>query len=577
MFAGEQRSLETVSNPSAIPEPLRVSNAQAVAWSDSAELVIVGFGGAGVAAALQAREGGVDVLAIDRFAGGGATAYSGGIIYSGGTRFQREAGFDDTADAMFRYLSAEGVPVKPETLRRFCEGSSADIDWLGRYGVPYSGRAYLGKVALPPEGYFLYYSGNEKHPDYAALATPAPRGHRPATRGFGGHLYYSALRDCALAAGVRVMRHAPVERLVVDADGRVIGVEVSVIPQSAWAEHDRLYKRVKPWQPLSGKGAEKAIAKARLFERTFTDRRLIRAELGVLLSTGGFAYNLAMLSKARPEIGAAHRAIMRLGSMGCDGAGIRLAQSVGGAVDLMDRVFVGRGISPPDGLIEGVLVNAQGKRFVNEDVYIGLLGDAIAQQPGGKAWLILPARAFWKSFRWAIAPGWDQFLPFGIPALMNMLLGGTRRARSLKAIAAKCAIDADELARTIAAYDAAARDGRPDTLGKNADYVEPLGDGPYFALNMALDNPFSLTPVFTLGGLKVDEESGAVERADGSAIPGLYAAGRTAVGLCSLGYMSGMSIADTVFSGRRIGRTISALADQFRGQSRRHQPGQATP
>lgn len=549
-------------NPLAISDPLRVPSASDVDWSDSADLVIVGFGGAGVAAALQAREGGVDVLAIDRFAGGGATAYSGGITYSGGTRFQREAGFDDNAQEMFNYLSAEGSPVRPETLRRFCEGSSDDIEWLSQYGVPYSGKAYLGKVALPPEGYFLYYSGNEKHPDYSAVARPAPRGHRPATRGFGGHLYYSELRNSALAAGVRVLQHAPVQRLIVDSSGSVIGVEVSIIPESAWAEHDRLYKRVKPWQPLSGKAAEKAIAEAQAFEGRFAERKFIRAELGVLLSTGGFAYNLEMLSRARPEIGRAHAAIMRLGSMGCDGAGIRLAQSVGGAVDLMDRVFVGRGISPPDGLIEGILVNSGGERFVNEDIYIGLLGDAIAQQPDGKAWLILPAGAFWKSVRWALAPGWDQFLPFGVPALMNMVLGGTRRGTTIRAVAAKCRIDADNLTRTVASYDAAATSKQPDALGKNADYVNPLGKGPYYALNMALDNPFSLTPVFTLGGLTVDENSGAVQRADGTAIPGLYAAGRTAVGLCSLGYMSGMSIADTVFSGRRVGRTISALAGQ---------------
>lgn len=53
------------------------------------------------------------------------------------------------------------------------------------------------------------------------------------------------------------------------------------------------------------------------------------------------------------------------------------------------------------------------------------------------------------------------------------------------------------------------------------------------------------------GGLMVDEESGHVVRETGEAIPGLYAAGRTAVGICSESNFSGLSIADTIFSGRR--------------------------
>jgi len=539
-------------------EPIVVADPDREQWCATADLVICGFGGAGVAAALEARERGASVIAIDRFAGGGATAYSGGITYAGATSFQREAGFDDTAENMFNYLNAEGVPVKPETLKRFCDGSGKDVEWLVGHGVPYSGRAYLEKAALPPEGYYLYYSGNEKHPKFKAVATPVPRGHRPAVPGFGGHVYYAKLREAAMKTGVTLFQHAPVERLIIDSRGTIIGVEINIIPESAWTEHDKLYKRVKPWQPLSGKAAEVAIKEGQIFEAKFKNRQRIRARGGVLLSTGGFAYNIDMLRQVRPELAQAHTAIMRLGSMGCDGAGIKLGQSVGGQVDLMDRVFVGRGIAPPNGLVHGVMVNAEGKRFINEDVYIGVLGEAIAKQPGGgKAWLVLKAGDFWASLRWALMPGLDMFLPFGVPALLNIFLGGTKRGATLEDIARKCKINPANLKQTVADYDAAAQAGQPDPLGKGKDYTDPMGNGPYFALNMALDNPFSLTPVFTLGGLKVDEASGAVLRADGSTIPGLYAAGRAAVGLCSLGYMSGMSIADTVFSGRRAGSSVA--------------------
>ena len=58
-------------------------------------------------------------------------------------------------------------------------------------------------------------------------------------------------------------------------------------------------------------------------------------------------------------------------------------------------------------------------------------------------------------------------------------------------------------------------------------------------------------PTLSLGGLVVDEKSGAVQRADGSAVPGLFAAGRNAVGICSHLYVSGLSAADCIYSGRR--------------------------
>ena len=64
--------------------------------------------------------------------------------------------------------------------------------------------------------------------------------------------------------------------------------------------------------------------------------------------------------------------------------------------------------------------------------------------------------------------------------------------------------------------------------------------------------------VLSLGGLKVNEESGHVLDAHGRDIPGLYAAGRTAIGVASSRYVSGLSLADCVFSGRRAGRAAAA-------------------
>ena len=235
---GHRANVDPIQPPQT-PTPLRVDNPDSIAWSDAADVVVVGFGGAGVAAALQAIESGASVLAIDRFEGGGATAYSGGVIYAGGTRYQRQSGFDDTPEEMFKYLQAEGSAVGPDTLRRFCEGSNADLEWLESHGVPHGGNAFTDKTNFPPDGHWIYYSGNEKLPAFSSLAKPAPRGHRTLTSGFGGKLHFERLRASALARGVKLLQHAPVTRLVVDAGDRVVGVEVNALPESLWPRHSK--------------------------------------------------------------------------------------------------------------------------------------------------------------------------------------------------------------------------------------------------------------------------------------------------------------------------------------------------
>ena len=69
---------------SPVEAPLVLEEPSARQWDDAADLVVVGFGGAGVAAALEAAEHGVSVLALDRYEGGGSSAANGGVFYAGG-------------------------------------------------------------------------------------------------------------------------------------------------------------------------------------------------------------------------------------------------------------------------------------------------------------------------------------------------------------------------------------------------------------------------------------------------------------------------------------------------------------
>src|SRR5690606_19856105 len=200
-----------------VKEPLRVGDATEVQWQESTDVLVVGYGGAGVCTALEARAEGVDVLAIDRFDGGGATTLSGGIYYGGGTPYQKAGGWDDNAEEMYKYLKKEiGDVVRDDTLRRFCDQSSDNMAWLTSHGVGFGSNVYEGKRSYPPKGYDIYYSGNEFSPDFASLARPAPRGHKVAGPGYTGNTLFDTLAGSARSRGVRLQSHTLVDRLVVD-------------------------------------------------------------------------------------------------------------------------------------------------------------------------------------------------------------------------------------------------------------------------------------------------------------------------------------------------------------------------
>lgn len=541
-----------------------VDDADAVDWADAADVVIVGFGGAGAAAGLQARENGASVLAIDRFGGGGATAYSGGVVYAGGTKYQDDAGFNDDAVEMYKYLDFEGTAVKPETLRRFCETSNDNVEWVAGHGVEFEGSFYPHRTAYPPNGSYLYYSGMEAF--HADVARVAPRGHRTVGKGPTGKFYWAALQKAALDSGILLKRHSPVRRLVRHRTGRVVGVECQVIPESHWARHDALYKKVDPYRPFGGVQAETAIAACKELESSIPYEVVrYRAHRGVIIAAGNYTYNLELLSRYRPEFAKCYRTMNRGGSMGCDGSGVELGLSAGGDVGNMDAVALMRSVSPPEEYVKGMLVNARGERYINEDAYLGHIGLATAEQPDYACWLILDSRTFWKGIRQLLHPK-EMFSWWGMPAWLNILFGGTRRGRTIEAIARKCAIPPDTLRKTLISYNSAAAVGQ-DRYGKKPAHMREL-QGSFFALNLSFHNKWSFSSGMPFGGLKVNEETGAVLIGAGQSVPGLFACGRSAVGMSTGTTFSGLSIGDTIFSGRRaanaatLGQTPATRAEQ---------------
>lgn len=538
-------------------EPARIiSSADACLWDLEVDVAVIGFGGAGAAAAIEARDQGAEVAAIERFNGGGSTKISGGIVYAGGgTSIQQQAGIDDSPDNMFNYLKQEtGDAVSEKTLRRFCNDSAANLDWLVQQGVPFQASLCPFKTSYPGNDYYLYFSGNESFPPYSDKAAPAPRGHRAHGKGVSGAALFRPLQQSAARKGVQLLTQHKALGLITVQSGEVVGVQLSRFRTGSVAGflHRQLYallnfsRYITMYAP-SLNWLMRALLES--LEKRFGQRISLRARKGVIISSGGFFFNRKMLEQHAPD----YLPGMPLGTIGDDGSGILMARGIGADTGMMENVSDWRFVNPPESFIHGVLVDRNGHRICNEMLYGAQLAEQIMNKAGGEAWLIIDSNLTRKALK-EIGP--RRAMWFQSAAALVFLFLARRKAPTLDKLALKLGMPAATLAATIEQYNQGSRDGVPDPMGKPAAYLSRLAEGPWYALDCRTAGAMR-NPSITLGGLRVNEESGAVLDEHGREIAGLYGAGRSAVGIASHSYVSGLSIAGCIFSGRRAGQNAA--------------------
>lgn len=463
-------------------------------WTETADVVVVGFGMAGSCAAIAAREAGADVIVLERTSGcTGTTAAAAGHFYlGGGTAVQQACGFADSAEEMEAYLNAVTPHPVPEKIHLYAQGSVAHFDWLETQGVPFDRSYYPYKNVVQPGRDCLIWTGNEKVWPYRDQAKPAPRGHKVAFEGEegGGALALKILSEKAMEQGVRAMFDSVVDALVVE-QGRVVGV------------------------------------RARRFGETIH----IRARGGVILAAGGFGQNAEMVAEHVPVLAKAYVQ----GSPHDDGTAICLGLSAGGAALHMEEPFLTSPFYPPEQLLKGILVNRDGRRFVAEDSYHSRSGILSTEQPDGIVYLIVDADIFAYP---AFASLTNQQLVDGYETIAEMEAGLGLPDRTLQT--------------TIAAYNEAAVRGEDPEFRKYPDWIKPLTSGPYAAFDLSFGR--AVYTGFTLGGLATSAE-GEVLTAEGASVPGLYAAGACASNIAqdSRGYASGTCLGEASFFGRRAG------------------------
>ncbi|MGH3626334.1 MAG: FAD-dependent oxidoreductase, partial [Sciscionella sp.] len=111
------------------------------------DVMVIGSGAAGLAAALSAVEAGCGRVLISEAADvvGGSSRLSGGIVMGSGSRLQRAAGIDDDPSHLFaEYMSLNHWDLAVGPVKRFTARSGETIDWLADHGVPFFDRLIFG-------------------------------------------------------------------------------------------------------------------------------------------------------------------------------------------------------------------------------------------------------------------------------------------------------------------------------------------------------------------------------------------------------------------------------------------------
>lgn len=469
-------------------------------WYAETDVLIIGGGGAGICAAIEAADAGARVIVLEAASdAGGSTAMAGGLIYmGGGTPTQKACGFDDDVEEMYKYLvMASGPNADLAKVRLYCDRTLDHYDWLTRQGVVFKPEYYPHKHTNTPNEAALMVTGNEEAWPYVEQARPAPRGHKPQIKGdHGGIPLMENLVRSAREKGVQIICDARALTTVKDGE-RVVGM----------------------------------VARIDGEERNF------RAQRGVVLSAGGFIMNREMLEQYAPRLALGN---YPNGNPNDTGAGIRIGIGAGGAAVNMHEGFICTPFYPPRQFLEAIIIDDTGQRFINEDVYHGRMGSAILDRPRRRYYLIIDSRHF--------------------DVLERPPMGGYPVAATGDTAAeleAELQLPEGTLVNTLATYNKFAAQGVDPVFHKAEKYLSGLEQPPYAAFDLTIGQG-GFYAVMTFGGLDT-LPTGEVLTVEKNIIPGLYAAGRNSAGLprCAEGYSSGMSIGDATFFGRMAGRSAA--------------------
>ena len=490
-----------------------------------ADVVVVGAGGAGMTAAITAAAEGKSVVILESqsMVGGNSVRATGGMN-AGKTVYQDENEFDESAGvektlktAAEKYADNETITAlaktvseqwaayqanptgyfdsvelmeldtmiggkginDPELVETLCANSADAIDWLDEHGITLHNVSSFGGASVK-------------------------RIHRPVnaegkTVSVGSYMIPLLEENCK-KAGVQILLNTTANEILTDANGAAAGIKAT------------------------GSTGETVTVNAK----------------AVVLTTGGFGANLDMVVKYKPEL----KGFMTTNAAGIQGQGIEMAEAIGAATVDMDQIQIHPTVEANTAALitEGlrgdgaVLINAEGKRFIDEVGTRDVVSAAEIAQTGSYSWLVV-----------------DQAMVDASSVIQGYIKKGyTVTGATYEELGKAMGVDAAAFAETMEKWNGYVEAKNDPDFGRTS-FANPLNTAPYYAVKVTAGVHH------TMGGLKINANTEVLNE-KGEVIPGLFAAGEVTGGVHGANRLGGNAVADFTVFGRIAGAAASDYA-----------------
>lgn len=490
-----------------------------------ADVVVVGAGGAGMTAAITAAGEGKSVVILESqsMVGGNSVRATGGMnaaktVYQDENEFGESAGVEktlktaaekyadnETITALAKTVSEQWAAYQanptgyfdsvelmeldtmiggkgindPELVETLCANSADAIDWLDEHGITLHNVSSFGGASVK-------------------------RIHRPVnaegkTVSVGSYMIPLLQENCE-KAGVKMMLDTTATEILTDANGAAVGVKAT------------------------GASGETVTVNAK----------------AVVLATGGFGANLDMVVKYKPEL----KGFMTTNAPGIQGQGIEMAQAIGAATVDMDQIQIHPTVEANTAALitEGlrgdgaILINEEGKRFIDEVGTRDVVSAAEIAQTGSYSWLVV-----------------DQAMVDASSVIQGYIKKGyTVTGSTYEELGKAMGVDAAAFAETMEKWNGYVEAKNDPDFGRTS-FANPLNTAPYYAVKVTAGVHH------TMGGLKINANTEVLNE-KGEVIPGLFAAGEVTGGVHGANRLGGNAVADFTVFGRIAGAAASDYA-----------------
>ena len=501
------------------------NNATAEDSTVDADVVVVGAGGAGMTAAITAAAEGKSVVILESqsMVGGNSVRATGGMnagktVYQDENEFGESAGVEktlktaaekyadnETITALAKTVSEQWAAYQanptgyfdsvelmeldtmiggkgindPELVETLCANSADAIDWLDEHGITLHNVSSFGGASVK-------------------------RIHRPVnaegkTVSVGSYMIPLLQENCE-KAGVQILLNTTANEILTDANGAAAGIKAT------------------------GSTGETVTVNAK----------------AVVLTTGGFGANLDMVTEYKPEL----KGFMTTNAAGAQGQGIEMATAVGADTVDMDQIQIHPTVEANTAALitEGlrgdgaVLINAEGKRFIDEVGTRDVVSAAEIAQTGSYSWLVV-----------------DQAMVDASSVIQGYIKKGyTVTGSTYEELGEAMGVDAAAFAETMEKWNGYVEAKNDPDFGRTS-FANPLNTAPYYAVKVTAGVHH------TMGGLKINANTEVLNE-KGEVIPGLFAAGEVTGGVHGANRLGGNAVADFTVFGRIAGAAASDYA-----------------